>query len=170
MRTLVLVALLGACVAGDDVIVRPVEATGAGGCPAGEQPVFGPSGAPVCSPIPDWPPARTGSRAVPAACALVDGVYRLTWHRDIEDTLRPAFSVTRAMTIAGDSMALDDYRYNLDWVDAATANVWEPDDSDTWEFIIRQDCATGTVRGTYTTNLAYRTDHQIETWTLTGTP
>lgn len=165
--------LFASCVTADDVITRPVEATGSGGCPAGEQPVFGPDATLVCSAIPSWPPAHTGSRAVPAACALDDGVYRLTWRRDVEDTLRPAFSVTTTLTISGEVMTLDlgsrsdwTYRYRLDWINAANANAWKPGDTDTWEFVLWRDCDRGKIRGTYTVNLPYLTDHQIETWTL----
>ncbi len=142
------------------------------GCPPGEQPVFGPDGSQlVCSPVPHWPPQQTGSRAAPAACVLPDGAWRVVWHSDVVEPIRPAFSVTRLLTIAGDAMTLDEYRYNLQWVDAATANVWEPGDSDTWEFYVRLDCESGELVGSRTVTLPYpNPGHQVETWTFTGTP
>lgn len=174
----VVLVLLAGCLSSSVDSVESATGADNGGCPAGEQPVFGPGADLICSPIPHWPPAQTGSRAVPAACALLDGTYHVTWHPDIAESLRPAFSVTTALTIASDELTLDlgarpdwTYRYSLDWIDSASANVWEPGSTDTWEFWIALDCQSGEIRGSYTVTLPYyNPGHQVATWTLRGTP
>lgn len=164
---LVLVALGGCAMQGAEIDTFAVTI----GCPMGEQSVFGPTGYPVCSPAPLWPPTQTGSRETPTGCALRDGAYHVTWQSDAVDDVRPAFSATKVLAIAGDAMTLDDYRYNLNWTDAATADAWQPGDTGTWEFWVGLDCQSGELAGSRTLTVPYYSPgHQTQTWTLTGTP
>lgn len=153
------------------------------GCPPGEQPVFGPGGALVCSTIPVWPPADSGSRQAAARCSLRDGDYLSTWPIDTSNGARPPFMWHRFLTIAGEVMTIGDYylgnneihyeeyEYDLDWVDAETANAWAPGDTDTWEFVVWLDCDAGLVRGTWTFNPPYPDpSHATVTLTFTAVP
>jgi hypothetical protein len=176
MKNVMMILILAGC-ASDPRSSGAAETatTDSGGCRLGEQPVFGDDGELVCSAVPEWPPPRTGSRAAPAGCELRDGAYAgLAWTTDHEAKVRPAFSVTNVLTIAGGAMVLErqgstlePQAYNLDWVDAGSANVWVDGDTDTWEFVVWRDCATGAVRGSRTLNLPYyNPGHQVETWTF----
>lgn len=169
---LVLILTVMGCAASpmSDDVAAPASAD-SGGCAPGEQPVFGPEGCCVCEATPEWPPPRTGSREVTTACAVPDGTYHLTWSTDHETKVRPTFSTTKVLAISGDAMSLDQWTYALDWVDAGTANAWEPGDTDTVEFVVWGDCEAGVVRGTYTLYLPYyNPGHQVETWTFSARP
>lgn len=158
-----------------------------GGCPVGQQPVFAGRGNElVCDDIPSWPPARTGSRDVAEpGCELADGTYRdLTWTTDHASKLRPAFTYLKELTIDGDHLVVVDkgytsssappiltvYQYNLDWLNASSANVWIAGDHDTWEFVVWRDCVDGKLHGIWTLNLPYPNvdGPQIESWRFTG--
>lgn len=176
MKTILLLAICGCSVTASEV---QSSGNAGNGCPTGEQPVFDEGGGLECAAAPMWPPEKNGSRELAANCALLDGSYRIRWRTDIVSDLSPAFASTNLLTVAGDSMTLGrqphnpswEYPYSLDWVDAARANGWEPGDSDTLEFYVYKDCASGKVRGSYTVNLPYynRGAPQVVTWTLEST-
>ncbi len=159
-----------------------------GGCPNGQQPVFSGRGSElVCDDVPSWPPPTTGARSVPEpGCELADGTYGgLAWGTDHASKLRPSFTYFKQLTIAGDHLVeietsytstsappiVTTYEYNLDWLNASSANVWILGDTDTWEFTVWRDCVDGLLHGIRTVNLPYPNPGgpQIETWKLVGT-
>lgn len=190
MRTILALVFLVGCVGSSSSdVVAGVEGDSDGdGCPAGQQAVFSGHGAElVCDDVPVWPPAATGSRAVAAECELADGTYRnLTWSTAVDSKVRPAFTWLKELTIAGAHYVEVDigytstsappirttYTYNLDWLDAGRANVWESGDSDTWEFVVWRDCGDGLLHGVRTVNLPYPNvgGPQIQSWSFTGSP
>lgn len=167
MNRILIAMLMPACGGGSSSDRRSIEASDEDTCPTGEQAMWTKEETVACQAFPTWPPAANGSRDVPAECMLSDGSYSLAWHSDVQEDVRPAFSVAHVMAIEGNHMFLDEYSYGLQWVDAATADAYGP--IDFLEFIV--SCGGLGVRGSITVNLPYyNPGHQIETWTLTGVP
>lgn len=158
------------------------------GCPVGEQPVFSGHGDELeCAPVPAWPPPSTGSRDVPAPnCELNDGTYEGSWTTDDPAAMkaRPAFTYLKELTIDDDHMIEVDigytsttappilalYTYNLDWLNASSANVWGSGDTDTWQWVAWRDCVDGKLYVLRTFNLPYPNPGgpQIESWRFSG--
>lgn len=190
MKTIVALLFATGCVADPESDNTSSPATAdTGGCPVGQQPVFSGHGNElVCDDVPMWPPPATGSRSVAEpGCELADGAYRGAWTTaDPAATKnRPAFTYLKELTIAGDRMVevdigytstwlppiLTPYTYNLDWLNASSANVWEPGNHDTWEWVAWRDCVNGKLHVTRALNLPYPNPGgpQIESWTFEGT-
>lgn len=139
-------------------------------CPAGSVESWRADGSVDCSPV-AWPPAATGNRSMGASCAVSDGVYSVAWtaedptHRDTT----PAFIYTRTLTISGNTLKLDDYAYELQWVNAGSANVYDSTHRDL-NFEIHADCASGKIVGRDEVDLPwFEPDAQVQAFLLTAT-